>query len=208
MSKSSSRVGAVEESNSSGACDFTGENTFRCGILYFPVCCVRPCIASYVIRMPVAKLGFCLLWDSAFVSWARPCLLWSPAFLWDSLWDLALLRGPGFWEALLSVRPCLLWGPAFCEARPSVRVKPQFNMWHLMFCETMPLFQMWNHALCESLLWVTHLAFCETLPSKTLPSVRLWLLWGLASLASVRLCLLWDPSFCETLTWLIVWDVR
>ena len=57
VSKSSSRVGAVEESNSSGACDFTGENTFRCGILYFPVYCVRPCIASYVIRMPVAKLG-------------------------------------------------------------------------------------------------------------------------------------------------------
>ena len=202
--------------------------------------CVRPCIAPYVIRMPVAKLGLappCLLWDPAFVSWARPCLLWSPAILWDPLWDLALLRGPGFCEALLSVRhsgfcealpsvrpfllwdlafcetlhsvrPCLLWGPAFCEARPPVRVKPQFSMWHLMFCETMPLFQMWNHALCESLLWVTHLAFCETLPSETLPSVRLWLLWGLASLASVRLCLLWDPSFCETLTWLIVWDVR
>ena len=40
------------------------ENTFRCEVLYFPVYCVRPCIASYVIRMPVAKLGL-----------APPCLL-------------------------------------------------------------------------------------------------------------------------------------
>ena len=53
-------------------------------------------------------------------------------------------------------------------------------MWHLVFCETMPLFKMWNHVLCESLLWVTHLAVCETL-------------------ASVRPCLLWDPGFCEAL---------
>ena len=41
VSKSSSRVGAVEESNSSGACDFTGENTFRCGIHCFPLSIVR-----------------------------------------------------------------------------------------------------------------------------------------------------------------------
>ena len=144
------RVGAVEESNSSGACDFTGENTFRCGILYFPVYCVRPCIASYVIRMPVAKLGFCLLWDPAFVSWARPCLVWSPAFLWDPLWDLARLRGPGFCEALLSVRHS-----GSCEALPSVR---PFLLWDLAFCETL-------HSVRPCLLWGPFLwgpAFCES----------------------------------------------
>ena len=126
VSKSSSRVGAVEESNSSGACDFTGENTFRCEVLYFPVYCVRPCIASYVIRMPVAKLG--------------------------------------------------LAPPAFCETLPLCNGRDP------VFCEALP--------------------FCETL-CEILPSVRPWLLWGLAfcgTLASVRLCLLWGPSFCETLT--------
>ena len=169
MSKSSSRVEAAEESNSSGACDFTGENTFRCGILCFPVYCVRPCIASYVIRMPVAKLGL-----------APPCLLWDPAFVILCLVGQTLSSVKPCLSVRPSVRPCILWGFAFCEALPSVRVRPQFNMWHLVFCETMPLFQMWNHALCESLLWVTHLAFCETLPS-------------------VRPCLLWDPGFCDAL---------
>ena len=43
----------------------------------FPVYCVRPCIAPYVIRMLVAKLGlappaFC---EPGFVQWARLCLL-------------------------------------------------------------------------------------------------------------------------------------
>ena len=95
VSKSSSRVGAVEESNSSGACDFTGENTFRCEVLYFPVYCVRPCIASYVIGMPVAKLG-----------------LAPPAFC-ETL-PLCNGRDPVFCEALPFCE-------TLCEILPSVR---------------------------------------------------------------------------------------
>ena len=95
VSKSSSRVGAVEESNSSGACDFTGENTFRCEVLYFPVYCVRPCIVSYVIRMPVAKLG-----------------LAPPAFC-ETL-PLCNGRDPVFCEALPFCE-------TLCEILPSVR---------------------------------------------------------------------------------------
>ena len=182
----------------------------------------------------LASVRLCLCCRCKNVPYVSPCYEWHTllSVRLCPLWDLP------FRETLASVRHCLLWDPGFCEALPSVRpwlclfydTLPSVRLclclmvsvfceavplreticetWHLMFCETMPLFQMWNHALCESLLWVTHLAFCETLPSETLPSVRLWLLWGLASLASVRLCLLWDPSFCETLTWLIAWDVR
>ena len=151
VSKSSSRVGAVEESNSSGACDFTGENTFRCGILYFPVYCVKPCIASYVIRMLVAKLGL-----------APPCLLW--AWLCSMGETVSSVKPfcETFCETWPSVRPWFPWGLAFCETLASVR---RCLLWDPSFSETLPLFIMLDP------LW--DLAFFEALPS-----VRPCLLWG------------------------------
>ena len=83
-----------------GSVWFHGENTFRCGILCFPVYCVRPCIASYVIRMPVAKLG-----------------LAPPAFC-ETL-PLFNGRDPVFCEALpfCETLPSLM-----CETLPSVLI--------------------------------------------------------------------------------------
>ena len=93
VSKSSSHVGAVEESNSSGACDFTGENTFRCGIH------CSPCLLCESLLW-VTHLAFSKVLPSA-----------KSGLPWD----------PGFCESLPSVRPWLLWGLAFCETLPSLR---------------------------------------------------------------------------------------
>ena len=95
------------------------------------------------------------------------CLLWSRAFVWDHLWDLA------FRETLASVRPCCLWDPGFCEALPSVRP-----------------FLLWDPALFIMLDPLWDLAFFEALPS-----VRPCLPGFCEALPSVRPFLLWDPGF-------------
>ena len=117
----------------------------------FPVYCVRPCIAPYVIRMLVAKLGL-----------APPCLLW--AWLCSMGETVSSVKPfcETFCETWPSVRPWLPWGLAFCETLASVR---RCLLWDPSFSETLPLFIMLDP------LW--DLAFFEALPS-----VRPCLLWG------------------------------
>ena len=117
---------------------------------------------------PLWGFAFCetltlfILWYPAFCEtlplFNGLCLLWSRAFVWDHLWDLA------FRETLASVRPC-------CETLASVR---PCLLWDPSFSETLALFILWYPAF-----WETRLCLMgETLSSvKPCLSVRPCLPW-------------------------------